>query len=204
MSENMKSWHNMINKWLQVLIYISIVSLINSVLNFLPFVPAAVTTWISRGIMVAMVICMFQLAPVNARYKKAGIMRSVMLGCTLITAFLWASSILTLAASILSILAVYQEYSAHSELIADKDLKLSRKWHSLFNWGILAAVLVSFGSIVAVLIVSMLETDAVRTSAIIVGGLSIPQLVIDVVYLLYLKKMTGYFQNKGEVYSNDL
>ena len=53
------------------------------------------------------------------------IMRAVMLVCTLITAFVKGTSILTLAASILSIIAVYQEYNAHSELIADKDSRLS-------------------------------------------------------------------------------
>lgn len=198
MNENMKSNYDLIMKWLRVLVSIALVSLINSAVNFFPFVPAAITTWISRGIMVAMVVCMFQLAPVNVRYQKAGIFRAVMLVCTLITAFLYTSSILTLAASILSIIAVYQEYSAHSELIAEKDAKLSGKWHSLFNWGILAALLAGFGSVIVVLIVAMLEMDAVRVSGILVGVLSVPQFVIDVVYLLYLKKMIGYFQAEAE------
>lgn len=204
MNENMEFKKDLIAKWLRIMMYIALASLVNSVIDFLPFVPASVTAWISRGIMVAMVVCLFQLAPANDRYKKAGIMRAVMLVCTLITAFLYASSILTLAASILSIIAVYQEYNAHSELVAEKDAKLSGKWHSLFTWGIIAAVLVSFGSIVTVLIVAMLEMDAVRATSVIVGLLSVPQLVIDVVYLLYLKKMMGYFQTEGEVYSNDV
>lgn len=199
MNEKMESKYDLINKWIRVLMYIAIVSLINSVINFLPFVPSSVTTWISRGIMVAMVICMLQLAPANERYRKAGIFRAVMLVCTLITAFLYASSILTLAASIMSIIAVYQEYSAHSELIAEKDPKLSKNWHSLFNWSLIAGLLVGFGSVVAVLIVTMMEMDAARTSGIIFVVLSVPQLVIEVVYLLYLKKMIGYFQNEGEV-----
>lgn len=193
MNENMENRSELLVKWLRVLTYIAMVSLINSVINFLPIIPASVTTWISRGIMVAMVVCIFQLAPVNERYKKAGIMRAAMLGCTLITAFLFASSILTLAASILSIIAVYQEYSAHSELVADKDAKLSRKWHSLFNWSIVAGLLVGFGSIVAVLIVTMLEMDAVRTTSLIIGILGVPQLAIEIVYLLYLNKMITLF-----------
>lgn len=204
MNENMESKYELIAKWLRVLIYIAIVSLINSVINFLPFVPSSVTTWISRGIMVAMAVCMFKLAPANARYQKAGIFRAGMLGCTLITAFLYASSILTLAASIMSIIAVYQEYNGHSEMVVAKDPNLSGKWHSLFNWSLIAGVLVGFGSVVAVLIVAMLEMDAVRTTGIIVGVLSVPQLVIDVVYLLYLKKMISYFQNEGEVFSHDV
>ena len=198
MNGNMEFRSDLLTKWLRVLTYITIVSIVNSMINFLPIIPASVTTWISRGIMVAMVVCMFQLASVNARYKKAGIMRAVMLGCMLITAFLYASSILTLAASILSIIAVYQEYSAHSELIAEKDAVLSRKWHSLFNWSIVAGLLVSFGSIITVLIATMLDMDAVRTTGLVVGILGIPQVVIEVVYLLYLKKMIALF-GEGEL-----
>lgn len=204
MNENKESKFESINKWLRVLICIAAISLINSAVNFLPFVPTSVTTWISRGIMAAMVICMFQFATVNARYQKAGIFRAVMLGCTLITAFLYESSILTLVASILSVLAVYQEYSAHSELVAEKNPKLSRKWHSLFNWSILAAVLIGFGSVVAVLIVVMLEMDAAGTASIIVGVLSVPQFVINVVYLLYLKKMIQIFRSEGEGEKHDV
>ncbi len=195
MNENMENRSEILVKWLRVLMYSAIVSLVNSVVSFLPFVPAAVTTWISRGIMAAVVVSMFQLASTNARYKKAGIMRTVMLVCTLITTFVYASSILNLAASILSIIAVYQEYNAHSELIADKDSKLSGKWHSLFTWGLISGILVGFGSTVTVFILTMLESDVVRLTAIIVGVLSIPQMILDLVYMLYLKKMISIFEN---------
>ena len=194
MNENMENRYELLVKWLRVLMYIAFVSLVNSVVNFLPFVPAAVTTWISRGIMVAVVVCMFQLAPANTRYKKAGIMRAMMLVCTLITAFVYASSILNLVASILSIIAVYQEYNAHSELIADKDSKLSGKWHSLFMWGLIAGILVGFGSTVTVLILTLMESDVVPLTAIIVGVLGIPQIILDLVYALYLKKMVSIFE----------
>ena len=195
MNENMENRLELLVKWLRVLMYIAFVSLVNSVVNFLPFVPAAVTTWISRGIMVVVVICMFQLASANARYKKAGIMRAIMLVCTLITALAYASSILNLVASILSIIAVYQEYNAHSELIADKDSKLSGKWHSLFTWGLIAGILVGFGSTVTVLILTLMGSDVVRLTAIIVGVLSIPQMILDLVYMLYLKKMVAILEN---------
>ena len=198
MNENMENRYELLVKWLRALMYIAIVSLVNSVVSFLPFVPAAVTAWISRGIMVAVVVCMFQLAPANERYKKAGIMRVVMLVCSLVTAFVYASSVLNLAASILSIIAVYQEYNAHSEMIADKEPHLSGKWHGLFAWGLIAGILVGFGSTVTVLILTMLQSDVVRLTAIIVGILSIPQMILDLVYMLYIKKMISIIDN-GEV-----
>ena len=195
MNENKVFDTGMIIKWLRVLMYIAIASLANAIISSLPIVPVAITTWISRGIMVAMVVCMFRLVPANERYKKAGIMRAVMLVCTLITAFMRGTSILTLAASILSIIAVYQEYNAHSELMADKNSRLSGKWHRLFGWSLIAAVLVAFGSTVTALIFSFMEMDAVRLTAIIVGILSIPQMILDVVYMMYIQKMISIIEN---------
>ena len=196
MDENIK--FAKIRVWLPVLMYCAFASIINSIITYFPFIPASLTTWISRSIMLAVTICMFQLAPVNERYKKAGIMRAVMLGCALFTAFISGSTILTLTASIVSIIAVYQEYHGHSELIAEMDAKLSGRWSSLFTWSILAAVLLSFGaSVVAVILVlADMEGGASRISAIAIGLLSIPQCIIDLVYISYIKKMVALFENK--------
>lgn len=192
MNENLEFRSDLLTKWLRVLMYIAIVSIVNSVISILPIIPASVTTWISRGIMVAMVVCMFRLAPVNERYQKAGILRAVWLGC-MIASLVFIPSILVLAASVLSIIAVYQEYSAHSEVVADKDAKLSRNWHSLFNWSIVTGLLVGFGSVVTALIASFAGVEITRITGIVTGILGIPQLVIEIVYLLYLKKMSAIF-----------
>lgn len=192
MNENMEFRSDLLIKWLRALVYIAIVSIANSVISILPIIPASVTTWISRGIMIAMVVCMFRMAPVNERYKKAGILRAVWLGC-MIASMLFLPSILILTASILSIIAVYQEYSAHSEVVADKDAKLSRNWHSLFNWSIVTGLLVGFGSVVTALIASFAGVEITRITAIATGILGIPQLVIEIVHLLYLKKMSAIF-----------
>ena len=192
MNENMEFRSDLLTKWLRALVYIAIVSIVNSVIGILPIIPASVTTWISRGIMVAMVVCMFRMAPVNERYKKAGILRAVWLGC-MIASLVFMPSILVLAASVLSIIAVYQEYSAHSEVVADKDAKLSRNWHSLFNWSIVTGLLVGFGSMITALIASFAGVEITRITAIVTGILGIPQLVIEIVYLLYLKKMSAIF-----------
>ena len=195
MNENMDSSAVQSEKWLRMLMYIAIATLANTAISFLPVVPAVLTSWIARAIMVAMIVCMFRLAPVNARYQKAGIMRSVILACTLITAFVSGTSLLNVAASILSIIAAYQEYSAHSELIADKDAKLSGKWHSLFNWSIATGLLVGFGSAVAVLILSLMEMDVVGVTALVVGILSVPQMILDLVYAMYIKKTISALEN---------
>ena len=179
-------------KWLYILMYTALVSLINSALSYIPVVPASVSTWISRGIMAMMVVCMFCLSSVDQRYKVAGIMRAGMLACALITAFYLGSVLLTLIAPILSLVAVYQEYYAHAQWIGDRDEKLASRWRSLFVWSILASLLLSFGStIVAIVLVAMDTLDASQISAISIGLLSIPQAVINIVYMCYLKRMTA-------------
>lgn len=195
MDENMK--YAKIRVWLPVLMYCALASLINSVISYFPFIPASLTSWISRVIMLAVTICMFQLAPIHDRYKKAGIFRAIMLICTIVTSLVVGSMLLTLTASIVSIIAVYQEYSAHSETIADKDSKLARGWHRLFNWSILAAVFLSFGSTIVAVILVMADMDggASRVSAIVIGLLSIPQCVIEVIYMQYIRKMISIFSD---------
>lgn len=181
-----------VSGWLRVLTCIAIVSLVNSAAGYLPFVHGDITTWISRGIMLAMVLCMFRLAPVNARYRKAGVFRAGMLVCALITAFLFGSVLLTIAASVLSFLAVYQEFQAHAELVFGADPKLSRNWRSLFYWEIAVAILLSFGSTAAaaILMTSGLQGGAGRISGIVITVLGIPRLVVSVIYALLLKKTT--------------
>ncbi|MBQ7050295.1 MAG: hypothetical protein IJN87_06675, partial [Firmicutes bacterium] len=102
MNENVENISELQVKWLRVLVYIATISIVNSVVSLLPIIPASVTAWISRGIMVAMIVCMFRLAPVNERYKKAGVLRAVWLGC-MIASLIFMPSILSLVASILSI-----------------------------------------------------------------------------------------------------
>ena len=182
---------------LRMLMYIAITSLLNSFISYFPFIPGDVTTWISRGIMLAVMLCMFRLSLVNDRYRTAGILRAAMLGCNLITAFLFGSMALTLAASIFSIIAVYQEYAAHAELVADLDRKLAGQWRSLFIWSILAAALLTLGtSIVAMIFVlTDWESGAARISYLVTALLRIPQSIIEIMYILYLRKMADIFSN---------
>jgi len=195
MNENMENRYELLVKWLRVLMYIAIVSLVNSVVNFLPFVPAAVTTWISRGIMVAMIVCMFQLASANGRYKTAAILRAIWLGTLILGTLLHIPSVLVLGTSILSIIAVYQEYHGHSEVLAEKDTVLSAKWKGLFIWSFIAPLLLSIGSSVTMVISSFMNLDVAKVTAFTTGIMRIPQYVIDVIYLLYLRKMLSIFEN---------
>ena len=181
--------NNDMQKWLRVLMYTMIVSIVNSVLNYLPFIPAVVTTWVSRGITVVMVLCMFQLASASPRYRKAGILRVVEFVCGLLVSIPVVGTVLVFTASVLFIIAVYQEYHAHGEAVADKDAVLARKWNRLFGWGVIAVVLTAMGSSITTVLLTLSGWDVTRIAGIFNGLLSLPLLVIDVVYITYIKRM---------------
>lgn len=179
-------------KWLRILFYVQAAALAASLLSFLPL-PNALTLWFGRAVVLGVVICMYQLSPAGDRYRKAFLFRGVMLALTLVTMLLYSSTLLALAASILSILATYQEYSAHSDLTAEADPKLSRNWHRLFNWQLVVGILTSVLSMAAVLVLVSLEMDAVRITAMLTGALNLVGTVLQVIYLIFLNRMVRIF-----------
>ncbi len=181
----------LLTKWLRVLIYVNLVGILNSLLGRFPQVPEMLTVWASRGIMAAWIVCMLCLSDVNDRYKKAAVFRAVMLICALAGDYLMAGSLLTLAASVFSVLAVYQEYSAHAEVMEPLAPSLSRKWRSLFAWGLGIGVAAGLVSTVAVLLLAMGVPNAVRAIAILNILLFILQRFLDAVYLVYLSRMVA-------------
>ena len=186
-------------KWLRILIYIAIVSIVNTLLSYLPLIPWKITNLISLAIVAVMVISLLRLGTVNRRYRKAAIFRCGFLTCLVVTSYLTTSTIISLAASVLSILAVYQEYAAHAELIGEHDGSLSGKWHSLFIWSIAASVLISVTSMATVLLilfVDMADGTAAFISGVVIALLNLIQCIINVVYITYLNRMIQYFDKQ--------
>ena len=176
-------------KWLRVLMYIAIAGLVNTFIGIPSFVPSVITSWISRILMAVMVFTMLKLAPANDRYKKAGIQRAIVLALTIATDLLHSGAILTLIAGTLAIVADYQEYHGHSELVEEKDHQLSGKWTSLFMWSIVVDLLLGFTSTAAGMFAAMAGIDTMKATIMIAAILAIPQYVIEIIYILYLKKM---------------
>ena len=143
--------------------------------------------------MASMVFAMFKLAPANDRYKKTGIQLAIVLVLTIATELLNTGAVLTLIAGILSIVAEYQEYHGHSELIEEKDHQLSGKWTSLFMWSIIVGLLLGFVSTAAGVLATISGVDVEKAVVIIAAIVLIPEYIIDILYILYLKKMVTLF-----------
>ena len=181
-------------KWLRVLIYIAIARITNTLVGIPAFIPTALTAWISRILMAGMVFVMFKLAPANDRYKKTGIQLAIVLVLTISTELLNTGAVLTLIAGILSIVAEYQEYHGHSELIEEKDHKLSSKWTSLFMWSIVIGLILGFASTAAGVLAAVAGVDTETAALVIAVAMMIPEYIIDIFYILYLKKMIALFE----------
>ena len=185
-------------KWLRVLIYIAIARIINTLIGIPTFIPTAVPAWISRILMAGIIFAMFKLAPANDRYKKTGIQLAIVLVLTIATELLNTGAVLTLIAGILSIVAEYQEYHGHSELVEENDHQLSGKWTSLFMWSIGVGLLLGFTSTAAGIFAAMAGIDTMKATIMIAAILAIPQYVIEIIYILYLKKMVAVFAEGKE------
>lgn len=155
---------------------------------------SAVITWIARVLTLVSIVILFQLSPAHERYRKSAIFRCIVFVGTLLS-LLIKSSLFALVWTILSLVAQYQEYSAHSDLVAEKDPKLSRNWHSLFNWQIFGGVIAAIISIAAVLGGVLLGAATENITSAALWLTTAVTIILEVFYLLYLRKTIALYHN---------
>jgi len=181
-------------KWTKNLYNVQIVLLVCGVLSAIPML-GNVFGWISRIFSLIVVYILYQLAPVNERYKKAAIFSGVAIVIGLLTHFMNVTMVISLAVVICSLVGTYQEYTAHSNMLDGIDNILARKWHSLFNWqvfgGLFLGVLLSP---IIVLLTVLLLLDANILTAITLVVVTGFDLILDLVYLKYLKRTREQYE----------
>ena len=184
-------------KWLTYLFYVHLAGIGVSLFSLLP-VGGSLAVWFSMAVALAAVICLFRLAPGYPRYRKAACFRAAMLVVSLIHTVFSLRSPLILVSSLCSILAVYQEYCGHGELVRDSDAGLARKWNQLFIWQIVCSVLISLATTVVSVILALLLNSGENvpaTAAIVVQvAAKGTSLVLEAVYLVYLKRTIHLMQ----------
>lgn len=174
-------------KWLRNLFYIHIASIVLS-LPTLIFINNPVTPWLGHALSAGIALCLFYLAPANTRYRTAAILTAVYVGLSVLSQ-LMPNSLLTIGISILSIIAAYQEFHGHAEIIEEKDPKLSRRWKNLFVWQIVIGVIAGFSSVAAVVIMVLAEMDLDRITTLVAGAVILVSLIPGILYLVYLRRM---------------
>lgn len=192
------AFHNphapLLAKWLRYLFLCQAGDLILSAAALI-FTGIGLLPWLSRILSLAGIFCLFQLSCAWGRYRKAAVFQLIHFGTILLSLLVNPlASLLNLAGSVFSLLAMYQEYSAHSEIIAGILPKLSRSWHSLFNWQIGAIVLSTVAApfLVVLGILARLENELITTLTMAV--VSLTGMCLHTVYLAFLHKTAGAFR----------
>ena len=187
---------DLLKKWLRYLYYVEAIMLVVSVLHSVPRISSLVTVWLNRILSILAVVILFHLIPGNSRYRKAAIFGAVGT-CGSILIGIRGSMLETTAGMLLSVcslIGTYQEYHAHSELIWEKDEKLSAKWASLFTWEFLIGMAVSLLSTSAVLAVASMEIASELLVSAVLIVLIVPEVIIKLLYLKYLKIMLSMLE----------
>lgn len=182
----------LLQKWLKMLFYIQIAFIALTVINAVTYLDN-ITVWVNRGLVAIVCWSLFQLREVNPRYRtaalaKAGVLVLGLLTLPVNTSGLGLSSILMLVGGICSWVTVYQEYHGHSELVAEADPKLAKKWRDLFVWEVVVAIGTSVVSVfgTVILMAADMLTDNITTVVILLT--TVLGLVLEGLYLLYMKK----------------
>ena len=192
-------------KWLKILFWVQIVSAAVGLLSNIPGLDP-VGLWLGYGMEAALFVVLFQMSAVNRRYRKAAVLTIVSLACLLLNTLLivnlpimnFLGTLVTLAASLCAIIAGYQEYYGHAEMIEPLDRKLAGKWHSLFVWEIVLGLLGGFASMVTTLVLAFTGGAEIAATVVVllINGLSI---VIRVIYLVLIGRMIGLLEKQQQM-----
>ena len=178
-------------KWLQLLFVCQIVSLVMTALGMVASI-GSIIGWLSRAVSVAVIVALFKLAVANERYRKAAIFHSISVGGNIISA-LTGTNILGIVFSVCSIIASYQQLTAHAEITAPKNTKLAGKWTSLFYCqlvvGLLSGFVSSAGVVIAVL--ADIDPDSIVSAALIF--ISLINVTLGLFHVLYLKQTLALY-----------
>lgn len=193
MVRDFESQKEIIVKWIKVLFVCQIATVVTTALAGVAAV-SVLAGWIARGVSIAAVVALFKLAPVHERYRKAAIFSAISVGGVIVTGLLKMEAF-GLALSICAIVGTYQELSAHSELTAPKDQKLSNRWHSLFWYEIVAGLFAGLFSTVAIVIAAFAQIDQETIVALAVAAAAVVSVIVALVRVLYLKQTLALYQD---------
>ena len=188
----MNEHKEVLSKYLRILFYTQIAYMVITCINALTHWDS-ITAWVNKGITVIGIWCLFQLLKVNPRYRTAAITRAGALICGLLTlpvntSGLGLSSILMLVGSLCTWITDYQEYHGHSEVAAQWDEKLAKKWKDLFVWEVVVALGTSVFSVfgTVMLMAADMLSDTITTVVILLS--TVLGLLLEGLYLIYMKR----------------
>ena len=173
-------------KWLWVLFWANIASII---INLIKIESSEIYTAVQSGstLICALIICasLYMMRSEDKRYGLAALFQLIAVAFNFCISFIFGSLdasffaiLISLVSSVLSLLAVYNEYHAHSCIVGGLDCDLGDRWQKLWVWQIIGIA----GTFIALLLTIL----AAGFGAVLVILVAIYVLVIQIIYLVTL------------------
>ena len=186
-------------KWLWVMFWANIAHII---INFIKIESSVVYTTI-QNILIAvcvLLICLslFKMRGEDERYGRAALFQLIPLVINLIptlvmdsyNTLVWLSVLVSLIAAVLTLLATYNEFHAHSCIVGGLDSELGDRWQKLWVWQIIGIA----GTFVSLLLTVL----AAGLGAVLVLIVAIYVLVIQIIYLVTLYRSAKVYRAVAE------
>ncbi|MBO5122293.1 MAG: hypothetical protein J6B99_03940 [Oscillospiraceae bacterium] len=198
-SEAIVSRAPLMAKWLMTMFWANIAHII---INFIKIESSVVYTTI-QNILIAicsLVICLslFKMRGEDERYGRAALFQLLPLVTNLIPALVmdsyntlaWISVLVSLIAAVLTLLATYNEFHAHSCIVGGLDSELGDRWQKLWVWQVIGIA----GTFVSLLLTVL----AAGLGAVLVLIVAIYVLVIQIIYLVTLYRSAKAYRAVAE------
>ena len=187
-------------KWLMTMFWANIAHII---INFIKIESSVVYTTI-QNILIAicvLLICLslFKMRGEDERYGRAALFQLIPLVINLIptlvmdsyNTLVWLSVLVSLIAAVLTLLATYNEFHAHSCIVGGLDSELGDRWQKLWVWQVIGIT----GTVLSLFIAAL---GAAGLGAVLVLIVAIYVLVIQIIYLVTLYRSAKAYRAVSE------
>ena len=198
-SEAIVSRAPLMAKWLMTMFWVNIAQII---INFIKIESSVVYTAIQSTLVLicSLVICLslFKMRGEDERYGRAALFQLIPLVINLVptlvmdsyNTLVWLSVLVSLIAAVLTLLATYNEFHAHSCIVGGLDCELGDRWQKLWVWQIIGIA----GTFVSLLLTVL----AAGLGAVLVLIVAIYVLVIQIIYLVTLYRSAKAYRAVAE------
>ena len=198
-SEAIVSRAPLMAKWLMTMFWANIAHII---INFIKIESSVVYTAIQPTLVLicSLVICLslFKMRGEDERYGRAALFQLIPLVINLIptlvmdsyNTLVWLSVLVSLIAAVLTLLATYNEFHAHSCIVGGLDSELGDRWQKLWVWQVIGIA----GTFVSLLLTVL----AAGLGAVLVLIVAIYVLVIQIIYLVTLYRSAKAYRAVAE------
>ena len=199
-SEAIVSRAPLMAKWLMTMFWANIAHII---INLIKIESSVVYTTI-QNILIAicsLVICLslFKMRGEDERYGRAALFQLIPLVINLVptlvmdsyNTLVWLSVLVSLIAAVLTLLATYNEFHAHSCIVGGLDSELGDRWQKLWVWQVIGIA----GTVLSLFIAAL---GAAGLGAVLVLIVAIYVLVIQIIYLVTLYRSAKAYRAVAE------